>query len=400
MELRRADKLLLDCLKANGNLDPESLASLERLTIEDWNQVVQQSIRHTVAPLLYFRLKQSGLDVPTTTFEKLHELYLRTVASNLHLYHELSKILQVLKDASVPVVVLKGAHLAEIVYGYFGLRSMSDVDLLVKKKDLSRAQKRLMDAGYSPSSRQINLDLQWNIESSADYLSIDMEKVWERARPDIIAGVEVQVLCPEDLILHICLHLSFQHLFQLAGVRSLCDIRESIEHYNNNIKWFQVCSRASEWGVRNSVYLTLLLAREMMGANVPDDVMENLKPDEFEQRVKSWAVNQILSAAAAPAISPFFFQLWKPGSLYEKISLLRKLLLPPPEIISQDYPAPFGSARNYLYYAVRLKDHFRRYARVTRRILRGEEYMTLLVKRQNRNITMREWLAPNYGRKA
>jgi hypothetical protein len=129
-------------------------------------------------------------------------------------------------------------------------------------------------------------------------------------------------------------------------------------------------------------------------------VMENLKPDEFEQRVKSWAVNQILSAAAAPAISPFFFQLWKPSSLYEKISLLRKLLLPAPEIISQDYPVPFGSVRNYLYYAVRLKDHFKRYARATRRILQGDEYMTLLVKRQNRNITMREWLAPNYGRKA
>jgi len=400
MELRREDKLLLDCLKLNGNVDQEKLSNLERLTAEDWNLIAQRSVRHSVAPLLYFCLKQSGLHVPATTSEKLHELYLGSVASNLHLYHELSKRLQVLKDASIPVVVLKGAHLGEIVYGYIGLRPMSDADLLLKKEDLARGQKRLMDAGHSPFSNQIRLDLQWNIESSVDYLKIDMKKIWERARPEVIAGVEVLVLCPEDLILHICLHLSFQHLFQLAGVRSLCDIRESIEHYNSKIKWTQVCSHASEWGVRNSVYLTLLLARDMMGANVPDDVMEDLKPDEFDHRVKTWAANQIASAVVAPAISPFFFQLWKPGSFYEKISLLRKLLLPAPEIISQDYPAPFGSVRNYLYYAVRLKDHFRRYARATRRILKGDEHMTLLVERQNRNIAMREWLAPNYGRKA
>jgi hypothetical protein len=378
MELRRENKLLLDCLNANG--DREGQSGLEKLKAEDWNLIAQCSVRHSVSPLLYFRLKQSGLNVPATTLEKLHGLYLSSVASNLHLYHELSKRLQVLRDASIPVVVLKGAHLAEIVYGHIGLRPMSDVDLLLKKEDLARGQKRLMDAGHSPFSNQIRLDLQWNIES-------------------VIAGVEVLVLCPEDLILHICLHLSFQHLFQLAGVRSLCDIRESIEHYNNKIKWTQVCSYASEWGVRNSVYLTLLLARDIMGANVPDDVMENLKPDEFDHGVKAWAVKQIFSAAAAPAISPFFFQLWKPSSFYEKISLLRKLLLPAPEIISQDYPAPFGSIRNYLYYAVRLKDHFRRYARVTRRILKGDEHMIILVKRQNLNIAMREWLASNCGRK-
>jgi hypothetical protein len=317
----------------------------------------------------------------------------------LHLYHELSKRLHLLKDASIPVVVLKGAHLAEIVYGHIGLRPMSDADLLLKKEDLARSQRKLMDAGYSPLSNQIRLDLQWNIESSVDYLKIDMKKVWERARSEVIAGVEVLVLCPEDLILHICLHLSFQHLFQLAGFRSLCDIREAIEHYNNKINWSQVCSHASEWGVRNSVYLTLMLARDMMGANVPDNVMEDLKPYQFDHQVKTWAANQIVSAAVAPPISPFFFQLWNPGSLYEKISLLRKLLLPAPEIISQDYPAPFGSVRNYLYYAVRFKDRFRRYARATRRILNGDEHMTLLVKQQNRNIAMREWLAPNYGRK-
>jgi hypothetical protein len=330
----------------------------------------------------------------------LHKLYLGSVASNLHLYHELSKRLQVLKDASIPVVVLKGAHLAEIVYGHIGLRPMSDVDLLVRKKDLSRAQKGLMDAGYSPSSNQINLDLQWNIESSADYLGIDMEKVWERTQPASIAGVEVLALSPEDLLLHLCLHLSYQHLFQPAGVRWLCDIKQTIVHCKDKIKWDQVCTLADEWGVGNSVYLTLLFVRDLLDAKIPEDVIANLTSNESYHQVKEWALGEIFQVEGGPAISPFFSQLWKPGSFLEKTSLLRKLLLPPPEIISQDYPAPFGSIRNYLYYAVRFAEHARRYARASWLILKKDEEMTQLVRRQNRNIAMREWLAPNYSRKA
>ena len=393
MNLKREDELLLDCLRADS--DQVSTSGLERLTAWDWDGVIEQSGRHFVTPLLYRRLKRFGqtVPIPAGVLRRLHETYLRTMVSNRVLYHRLSKVLKVLKDEGIPVIVLKGTHLGEVVYGNVGVRTVSDVDLLFKKEDLARGQK-IMGTGYSALSSHLPLDIHWNIDLSIACLNIDIEKVWERAQPAVIADVEVLVLSPEDLLLHLCTHLSFHHLFQFAGLRTLCDIRETIKHYHTQMEWDQVWRRARNWGASNSVYLTLLFARDLLGAQVPDDVMEALEPDAFDPRVRTWAMEQIFhDTDDTLALSPYFWQLWKPGPFQEKAALFRKLLFPSPEFISQKYPTSFEPIRNYLYYLVRLKDHFMRYTGAMWRILLRDDEMRLLVKRQIRNIAMREWLS-------
>ncbi len=223
-----------------------------------------------------------------------------------------------------------------------------------------------------------------------------MEKIWERAQLATIAGIKVLVLSPEDLLLHLCLHLAFHHLFQFAGLRTLCDVRETVNHYSPQLDWKQVWHRTSEWGVCNAVYLTLLLARDVIDAQIPHDVMENLKPDGFDQQLREWALEQIFQETNDTlSLSPYFWQLWGPSPLREKLASLRKLLFPPPEFVSQKYPVSFGSLRNYLYYFVRLKDQFMPYIRALWQILVRDKEMRLLVNRQNRNIVMREQLLKN-----
>jgi hypothetical protein len=58
------------------------------------------------------------------------------------LYQELQTVLKTFKfrAASIAVIALKGAFLAELVYENIGLRAIGDVDLLVKKEDLEKVQ--------------------------------------------------------------------------------------------------------------------------------------------------------------------------------------------------------------------------------------------------------------------
>jgi len=58
----------------------------------------------------------------------------------MKVYAQLRKVLQVFCQEKVPVIVLKGALLAELVYQHIGLRTMDDVDLLVSKQDLGKAE--------------------------------------------------------------------------------------------------------------------------------------------------------------------------------------------------------------------------------------------------------------------
>lgn len=394
MELKKEDRMLLDYLRADS--DEADLNWVEPLTELEWDLVIQQSIRHSVTPILYQQLKRLSpkVPVPDGVFKKLRDIYLQNAARNMRLYHGLSKALKVLKDAGIPVVVLKGGHLGEVVYGNIGLRTLCDVDLLFKMQDMGRGQKRLMNAGFLSGDSQLALDVHWNIDISIKHINIDLEDLWGRAQPTVIAGVEVLALCPEDLLLHICVHLAFHHLFEFAGLRSFCDIREIVRHYGGQMEWEQIRQRAKDWGVTNCIYITLVLARELLDAKVPDDVIEALKPADSDSSMKTWAMEQIFHGTGDTlSLSPYFLQLWKHGPFKEKVISLLKLVLPSPEFISQKYLTPFGSKQNYLYYFIRLKEHYKRYSSAVWRIMSRDREMLFLVEQQNRNIAMRDWLS-------
>ena len=393
MTLNREDQIIIDLFREDN--EPEILSTLERLTVAEWDGVIRRSFEHSVSPLLYWHLKKlwTSVSVPADVQGRLRQIYIDTVTLNIRLYHELSKVLGILKDNGIPVIVLKGAHLGELVYGDIGLRTLSDADLLLKKEDLARGQKSLMKAGCYLQSGQLILDLHWSIDLSIADFNIDIEEVWKRAQPGVIAGTEVLVLSREDLLLNICLHLSSVHLFQFGGLRALCDIREMVNKYSDQIAWEKVKELAGQWGALKAVYLVLLLAKDLLGARIPDEIITNMRPAEFELRVRAWAVDQIFNETEnRPVLSQNFWQLLRSHSLREQVSLLRKLLLPSPAFISQKYPGVFRSAKSYLYYPVRLKRRSMPFIKTLWGMLTRNKETVQFAKTECRNAEMREWL--------
>jgi len=91
-----------------------------------------------------------------------------TLAHNLVLQAELSKLVAALEERGIEVVVLKGIPLALRVFGSIAARSMVDNDLLVRRDDAIRAVEILSAAGYrSIDSReiesQLSLDYQFRL---------------------------------------------------------------------------------------------------------------------------------------------------------------------------------------------------------------------------------------------
>lgn len=147
MDQTQIDQLLLHCL----GTDPDKTGDgrVGPLSEADWENLLQQSARHRITPLLYHRLTAFHPDIaiPPTVMEKLQQAYLGNAARNLMLYHNLSRVLNILRRHRIPVIVLKGAHLAELIYGNRTLRFMSDLDLLVQKDDLMRVDALLLEMG-------------------------------------------------------------------------------------------------------------------------------------------------------------------------------------------------------------------------------------------------------------
>lgn len=386
--LTPGDGLLLNILTATEPL-PQSP--------EEWTRAIESARRHGIPSYLYDFCTRGfdGADVPESTLEELRKYYRRALAANGALYLELAGALQALKDAGLPVIVLKGAWLAETVYRSCALRFMSDADILVRPGDLGRAQSILLAAGYPPHGKILALDVHGRLGAAYEQMEIDHDGLWRRAEPASVGGVDVLGLAPDDLLLHVCTHLSYQHLFAEAGFRGLVDIREIFRRRGSSISIETVLDRAPSWHNRGGVRLSLILARELAGADVPP-LPGNGEGETFDDELLSWALGQIFSDDPEPerrAFSPYFWQLWKKAPLGEKIANLRRLLLPRKEFVAQRYPVSPRSPKAALYYLFRLGDNLTDYLQVTLGLLRGNGKLRSRADRINRGIEMRRHLS-------
>jgi hypothetical protein len=389
---------------------------MKGLSPQEWGHLVRRAAKCGIAPVLYARCRAGrwlGLLPPEVLFE-LREISLQAAITSLQHWKEIPQMLRVLQATGIEVVLLKGAHLAEVVYANRALRPMYDVDILVRQTDLLRAEVKLLEMGYGPAAISNNgfdfaghhhlpplakpgggkIEIHWSIERPDTPFKIDVDGLWKRARPAMIAGVEVLVLSPEDLILHLCLHASFDHEYDF-GIRSLWDIAEVLRHYRDEIDWEQVALRAGQWGVGKYVYLTLHLACELVGAAVPDGVMSSLRPDGFDPQVAAWGVAQIFAEEPTLSMSPNLAQVWGLKRVREKVALLLRRAFPPLSVMSRAYPAAAGSKWIFLYYPVRWKYLLQQYGRPAWRLARRDEAMAVLAERELQRGALRAWLAPD-----
>ena len=406
MMQKDTDRLLLCCL--GSETDEFKAARLQGLSTSDWKNLTHRSASCGVTPLLYHRLRSLHwlLSIPEEIWSNLKMAYLASAGRNTLLYHDLGQVLGALREDNIPVIALKGAHLAQIVYGDIALRPMGDIDLLVRESDLPRVEKKLLKMEYhifgvrewyanyryklefQRTGRGTTVEVHWSLLDATSPFTLDVAGLWQRARPATLAGVKVKVLSPEDLLLYACLHTSFCDRF--PGVKPLCDIAEIMRHYRNEIDWDQVVWRAHQWKASRYIFLTLYITGRLLAADVPDNVLDRLRPDDFNPNVLSWAVEQTLAEKTnTPRIVINFFELCRPGQPLRKVSLMLKAIFLPLELLACKYSLPPDSPRIRLY-LMRLKELLQHHGQAWLRLLLvNDKEMVDLIGREN---ALRGWL--------
>ncbi|CAK8721227.1 hypothetical protein LDFHOB_10700 [Candidatus Electronema aureum] len=404
MDITTANELLLFFLR--GEPDESSPTELAQLSEPDWNAVVQQADRYGVASFLYQRLTAPHHKghVPAEILQTLRTKHFTSFVRNTRLYHEAGKAFQALRQKGIPVILLKGVYLAEAVYGNIALRPMSDVDILVRKADLLQAEKILLELGYS-SARADDIEsacaksqhlapltkygaaaveIHWTVVHPSCPFAIDIEGLWERARPVVIADVEMLTLSPEDVLLHLCIYTVFHRFYRNITVFS--DIRETVRCFQGEIDWEQVRFRSRQWGAGNAVYLTLYLAKTLFGANVPDAVLDMLKPESFTPQLAAEANSLIINGPDENGVmNPYLLKLAGSKSILAVARLFVQRIFLSREELSEKYRIHLKPHQIFLYYFVRLKDLLIRYSRTVLRLSQRDEVAT-------RQIHLIDWL--------
>ena len=294
-------ELLLTCCSANHEeSDGREVAARVEDGV-DWTVVFRLAEHHGVLPLLYQSLSGVTAKVPSSIVDDLRKSYEHNARRNLKFTAELFRILDSLEVHGITSIPLKGPVLAERVYGELALRFFSDLDILVSPSDVLRAKKVLEPLGYTPTLSLTSteeraylatgyeytfdgpagrnlLELQWNFVPRFYAVDFDCGQLLARAVSVDLSGRTVRALCPEDLLLSLCVHAAKHAWIRLCWLRDIAGVVQS-----QAVDWSTIERRAAELGIRRIVQVSLVLAHRLLGANVPHSIRGTSQDDAVER---------------------------------------------------------------------------------------------------------------------
>jgi Uncharacterised nucleotidyltransferase len=292
-----------ELLLAASSADPREsdlgrIRSLLQKPIE-WEAVLRLADQHGTSSLLYRNLSPLGDVVPSAAWAALSQRHERNVHKSLFLTRELIRILDCLDALGIEAIPYKGVVLSEAYYGDMALRQSGDMDLFVRRQDVTRVKNTVRELGYtarvpipedaeedyiasgyectfdSPAGRNL-LELQWALQPRFYAVDFDMDALFERAVSVTVAGRHVKTPSPEDLLLVLAVHAG-KHVW--GRLIWLCDIAQIVRRENVNWDWVQ--ARARTLGIERILRVTLLLANGLLATAIPAPIKKSILADRL-----------------------------------------------------------------------------------------------------------------------
>ena len=324
--------------------------------------------------LVYSQAKENGIssitghalsivlgedNVPSHWLEKYEEINER-ISSYMA---ELEKVAGLLDKNDIQLLALKNSGITRGLYPYYGSCPMGDLDVLVSKTVFRRAHAILTGAGYKLKFRSpleednidsaehgggaeysVRLDngehlwfeLQWRPVAgrwSQPEQEPKVDDLIKRSKP--INDSKVRLLSPEDNLIQVALHTAKHSFVRAPGFRLHTDVDRIVTV--EDIDWAIFTTRVCELKTKTAVYLSLEMARALLGTRIPDGVLNALKPNVLKVKLMNvWLEKVGIFEPDAPKWSKLGYIIFV-SLLYDDFSDFFSGIFPPTSQMKEDY---------------------------------------------------------------
>ncbi len=257
--------LLRVCARIDGH--PHQHRLIHRYCGEnaDWQALLNQAEQEGMAPLLKKHLDESAAAYPAPAQRSLAILVKRHQNQARVRHQVLLEVLQLLQEAQVDVLVLKGAALSYTLYPDPWLRPMRDIDLLFRAGEAHTAHQLLKrhgfyqaaaviptdhfhlpplyrDAGETKICIEIHRGLYPNCPPW--YPVVDFERLFQGGQKFTIGSYQARTLADEEM-----LHYLYQHGFHAPltyepfKLVNAADLTGFVENHFTTLDWPMIDER-------------------------------------------------------------------------------------------------------------------------------------------------------------
>jgi hypothetical protein len=297
--------------------------SITRFSMSEWDTLVRQARAAGLLARLSIRFRQLDLTTAIPGMVRWHFDAAETLADKqrIAVRWELQQLRTALSNLDSPLIILKGAAYVAANLPAADGRLFNDIDILVPRDRLSRAESSLMLAGWHatglseydkryyrrwmheiPPMQHIQRDTVIDVHHAIlpDTARYHPDSAKLRSRAVAVEGLPgIYVLAMEDRILHSATHLF--HDGELPhGLRDLTDLdlllRDAAAHHDF---WPRLAARADELQLNRPLFYALRYLRHFLDTPIPEGVMASLNT-AAPNRALLALMDSIFTRALAP----------------------------------------------------------------------------------------------------
>jgi hypothetical protein len=231
------------------------------------------SMRHGLFPLIYTQVmrheKSLEPDFTRVFLHDYHPIFLKSASISAVQERVEGEILSLLRNASIPGVLIKGNMIARRIYADPNSRISSDIDILIRLKDATRTEEHFLREGFLPEEKmplkyclsrihhvtyihpgaKIPVEVHWNF--GIPYLfDLTSGDIWKEVQED---GREGLTLSDGMFLIMLFIH---HHSHSFRELRILVDILWSLWRFRGSIDPSSLEERIDRFGLSKVAGLT------------------------------------------------------------------------------------------------------------------------------------------------
>ncbi len=277
------------------NINIHDTENAKQLNPSSWKYLITFFQYHELLPVLYYNIKNKGLKTSPEVENFLKQSYYSSSVCNIILLAEFIKIKELFDSANIRFAPLKGIDFLNSLYPDINLRSIVDIDILLDKNQLSKAETLLLEKGYKknsdiseenlaqyhchftysrtdPSGIPLHLELHWALDYKRNK-NLPIEKILAKAKRIVIKDVDFLQLSPEDILISLVLHQRRFH--KPLILKNVLDAKLLLQK-THAFNWDYVIKNSWEYKFRSSLSLFLKELEIFYGYKITDTLKNRL----------------------------------------------------------------------------------------------------------------------------
>lgn len=249
----------------------------------DWNDIILLSRIHNVEGMIYVVLKNSQIGVPENVMTYLSKMFIATVRQSINQENELSRVIRKFQQEDIDIVLMKGI----VTKRYFPnpeLRTMGDIDLLIKESDREKSDYLLKEIGFAFDKRESGASV-WNytrgsvlfeVHTSIIYQQLFLGVNYTEYFKNVLDNVDkieenVYEMKKEYHFIYVLVHLA-KHLYRTgSGIRMVMDIVVLINEFYDKYDWDYIRNELEKIKLLEFSHNLIYICYKYFNCKVPDE---------------------------------------------------------------------------------------------------------------------------------